>query len=188
MISRFKILFYILIVIAFVSCGKGKNTFSQKKLFDLNWKFFKGDIENAYQISFSDKDWRNLDLPHDWSKDNEMTDEIPDGLTVDLSSEIGWYRKHFEVPQNWTDKRILINFEGISDQSELFVNGISVADSEKGNDSFQTTLNSYLNYKGNNVIAIRVKIPKQIENTQQTELGIYKHVWLLIKDSPKFEN
>ena len=188
MISRLKILFYIFIVTTFVNCGSGKDTFTQKKLFDFNWKFFQGDIENAHQVNFADDDWRTVDLPHNWNKDNEIYKDIPAGLTVGFPSETGWYRKHFEIPQNWIEKRIQINFDGISNQNEIFVNGISVTDSQKENDSFQTTLNPYLNYKGNNVIAIRVIIPQKIENTRQPELGIYKHVWLVIKDSPKFKN
>ncbi len=38
-----------------------------EKLFDENWKFYKGDIANGEREYFDDKDWRDVELPHDWS-------------------------------------------------------------------------------------------------------------------------
>ena len=37
------------------------------RLFDDNWKFFKGKADGAENSSFEDTKWRILDLPHDWS-------------------------------------------------------------------------------------------------------------------------
>ena len=37
------------------------------RLFDANWLFHRGDAPGAEQPSFADADWRQLDLPHDWS-------------------------------------------------------------------------------------------------------------------------
>jgi len=35
--------------------------------FDFNWKFQKGEIKAAEKVDFNDKDWRSLNVPHDWS-------------------------------------------------------------------------------------------------------------------------
>ena len=35
--------------------------------FDFGWLFAKGDLAGAAQPEFTDKDWRKLDLPHDWA-------------------------------------------------------------------------------------------------------------------------
>lgn len=35
--------------------------------FNFGWKFFKGDSLHATQINYNDEDWREIDLPHDWS-------------------------------------------------------------------------------------------------------------------------
>ncbi len=157
------------------------------KLFDLNWKFSYGNDLHASEVDFNDQDWRTIDLPHDWSNDSEIEKTWENQSNSNLS-KTGWYRKHFEIPQEWLDKSILIDFEGICKQSEIYVNGISVADLKKNNSSFQVVLNPYLNYKEKNVIAIQVVIPDKTYNTRQTESGIYKHVWLVLRESPVSKN
>ena len=39
----------------------------EMQLFDFDWRFFKGDATNAQAPAFDDRQWRLLDLPHDWS-------------------------------------------------------------------------------------------------------------------------
>ncbi|MFY9153838.1 MAG: sugar-binding domain-containing protein [Prolixibacteraceae bacterium] len=157
------------------------------KLFDLNWKFNYGNNILASNIDFNDQNWKNIDLPHDCSKNEELRRTI-DSQSDSISTEIGWYRKHFEIPQDWLDKIILIDFEGISEHNEIFVNGTSIFNSKNGNSSFQAVLNPYLNSERNNIIAIRVAIPKQTDVNIHVESGIYKHVWLVIKDSSDSRN
>ena len=36
-------------------------------LFNDGWKFHKGDVTNAEKPALTDADWRQVDLPHDWS-------------------------------------------------------------------------------------------------------------------------
>ena len=36
-------------------------------LLDTNWRFYLGDLENAYEKNYSDADWRQVTIPHDWS-------------------------------------------------------------------------------------------------------------------------
>jgi len=180
---------FLFIIGNFIHCNVQNNDISRKQLFDLNWKFNHGNnVVLASEVDYNDQNWRSLDLPHDWSKDEALLKLSSENRVDSISKEIGWYRKHFEIPKNWLKKTIIIEFEGICDKTEIFVNGIAIADSIKGNNSFQTILNSYLNSEGNNVIAIRVAIPKQSENTWPIESGIYKHVWLVIKDSSEFKN
>jgi beta-galactosidase len=188
MLNRIKILLYIFIFAGVVNCGKKQESFTQKKLFDFNWKFYRGNISNAYKTDFADHGWRDIDLPHNWKNDQKFYGKMPNGLNIASSSETGWYRKHFEIPKNWTDKHILIDFEGISDQNTIYVNGLLIDSPQRNNDSFQTLLNPYLNYKGKNVIAVCVTISKQTEKTREIESGIYKHVWLVIKDPQNYRN
>jgi beta-galactosidase/beta-glucuronidase len=177
---------FLLIISNFIHCNVQNNNISRMKLFDLNWKFNYGNDNLACNFDYNDQNWRRIDLPHDWSKDEELRRTI-ENQSDSISSEIGWYRKHFEIPENWLDKSILIDFEGICDNNEIFVNGTSIVNSQKKNSSFQAVLNPYLNSHGNNVIAIRVAIPKQMDANWQTKSGIYKHVWLVIKDSQDFK-
>jgi beta-galactosidase len=168
----------------FIHCNMRTHEVGHKQLFDLNWKFNRGDAVFAAEVNFNDQNWQTLDLPHDWSEERDLFPLEPDPVTDSLSYVTGWYRKHFKIPHTWENKTILIDFEGICIHAEIFVNGTPIVDSLKGN-TFQTILNPYLNYQGNNVIAIRITIPNQRNQTSQSESGIYKHTWLIIKDSPE---
>ena len=48
------------------------------KLFDFDWKFYRGDITGASAPAYADKYWRTIDLPHDWSIENYSGPVKPD--------------------------------------------------------------------------------------------------------------
>ena len=64
--------------------------------FNENWKFYLGDASGAEGEQFDDSAWKNVDLPHDYSIDQEYTTagEAESGYKL---GGIGWYRKSFTV-------------------------------------------------------------------------------------------
>ena len=56
---------------------------------------------------------------------------------------IGWYRKTFNVPPAWKDKRVSIYFEGVYMNSEVFINGKSLGVHPYGYTSFSYDLTPY---------------------------------------------
>src|ERR1051325_2781529 len=44
--------------------------------FNQDWRFHLGDVNNAQDAGFNDSQWRQLDLPHDWSIEGPF-DERP---------------------------------------------------------------------------------------------------------------
>src|SRR5208283_5996674 len=79
--------------------------------FDLGWKFFQGDLTNAEQATFPDTDWKQINLPHDWS----IAGPYAETNSVDprggfLPTGVGWYRKHFLAPESLVGKKISIEF------------------------------------------------------------------------------
>ncbi len=177
MLDRIKILIFLLIIPVIVDCNRKPDNSVRKQLFDLNWKFTLENNQLAYQVDFNDRSWRNIDLPHDWSLDADLLKLSSENPGDSISC---WYRKHFIIPENWNSKNIQIDFEGLNDNYKIYVNGIPVDGAVEGGTSFQTHLNPYLNSNGKNVIAVRVTIPYQSNKTKQNEIGIYKHVWLVI--------
>jgi len=76
-------------------------------LFNENWKFHRGDVENAQNVDFNDNSWDNVNLPHDYSIDQEFTTsgEAESGF---LPGGVGWYRKTFVVPEKYQGKQLMI--------------------------------------------------------------------------------
>jgi beta-galactosidase len=155
----------------------------QKQLFDLNWKFSLENHKSANEIVFNDFNWIAIDLPHNWSSD-PLLKELPGKTALESqSNETGWYRKNFEIPENWQGKKIGIEFEGISEQHEIFLNGTPVKCSDKGTRNIKADLTPVLNSKGNNLIAVRIRVPSEPKLTPTSETGIFSHVWLVIKEN-----
>jgi beta-galactosidase len=148
--------------------------------FDKGWKFHLGDVKGAEKASAADKDWRSLNLPHDWSiegtfsKDNPAT---PEGGA--LPGGIGWYRKTFTVPLSSQGKLTYIDFDGVYTHSDVWINGHHLGFRPNGYISFRYNLTLYLNYGGVNVISVKVDNSEQPNSRWYSGSGIYRNVRLV---------
>ncbi|NVM66064.1 beta-galactosidase [Mucilaginibacter sp. SG538B] len=152
----------------------------QKLDFDKSWRFNLGAVENGEKTTLNDSKWRVLNLPHDWSiegkfsKDNPAT---PEGGA--LPGGIGWYRKTFTVPATSKGKLVYIDFDGVYQKSDVWINGHHLGFRPNGYISFRYELTPYLNFGGNNVIAVKVDNSVQPNSRWYSGSGIYRHVWLV---------
>jgi beta-galactosidase len=160
---------------------KAQESRQGKQLFDSNWKFFLGDPPAVSTVNFDDKNWRNLDLPHDWSIEGTPDKDNPMGTDGGyFPSGIGWYRKSFTVPASWKAKQVSIYFEGVYMNSEVFINGKSLGVHPYGYTSFSYDLTPFLKLQAKNVISVRVDNSKQRNSRWYSGSGIYRHVWLVV--------
>lgn len=160
-------------------------TKSERKIsFNSGWKFFLGDNKEASGSSFDDNNWRNLDLPHDWSIELPFDKESPTGTGGGaLRGGTGWYRKTFLVPASNKGKFIAITFDGVYRNSEVWINGNYLGKRPYGYSSFQYELSPYLNYGATkNSIAVRVDNSEQPNSRWYSGSGIYRNVWLTVTD------
>ncbi|MBP1649224.1 MAG: glycoside hydrolase family 2 protein, partial [Bacteroidetes bacterium] len=155
----------------------------RKQLFDESWKFLLGDPPAANTKDFDDSSWRNLDLPHDWSIEGRIDSTNPTGGGGGyFPAGIGWYRKKFNVPPVWKDRRVSIYFEGVYMNSEVFLNGKSLGVYPYGYTPFSYDLSPALHFNGENVLSVRVDNSKQMNSRWYSGSGIYRHVWLMVTD------
>ncbi len=146
--------------------------------FNFDWKFFKGDQPVASTRDFDDSGWRILDLPHDWSIEGPFSSQWASG-TGYLPGGIGWYRKSFDVPRNWKKGKVYILFEGIYNNSEVWINGNYLGKRPNGYISFYYDLTPFLIFGKKNIIAVRVDHSKFADSRWYTGSGIYRNVWLI---------
>lgn len=150
--------------------------------FNEGWKFSKGDVSNGQGTGFNDSGWSSVTLPHDWSIFNSFNQFSPSGSGGGyLDGGIGWYRKTFTVPSNYSGSKVFIEFDGAYMNSQVWINGTSLGTRPYGYSSFEYDLTPYLNFNGNNVIAVK------LNNNQPTSRwysgsGIYRNVWLTVLD------
>ncbi|MEO6633915.1 MAG: sugar-binding domain-containing protein, partial [Mucilaginibacter sp.] len=150
------------------------------QLFNGNWKFHKGDVVHGEDIGFADADWRQLNLPHDWSIEGAISKQWASG-TAFLPAGIGWYRKTFVIPSSSKNKKVYIYFDGVYKNSEVWINGHYLGKRPNGFVSFQYELTRYLNFGGTNVLAVKVDHSQFADSRWYTGSGIYRNVYLITK-------
>jgi len=149
--------------------------------FDDDWKFLKGDVQDAHLPDFDDEKWSKISLPHDWSIEGPFSKDAPGGETCAyLPMGIGWYRKQFTMPAITVGQKIFIRFDGVYQRSEVWVNGHSLGMRPNGYVSFIYDLTPHLQ-KGHqpNVLAVRVDNSLQPNSRWYSGSGIYRHTWLI---------
>jgi beta-galactosidase len=154
--------------------------------FNFDWKFMKGDQEGAQNPQYDDSSWRMLDLPHDWSIEGPFSQEWASG-TGYLPGGIGWYRKTFQLPSGKKDGRTFIYFDGVYNNSEVWINGTLLGKRPNGYISFQYDLTPYLLSGRENVIAVRVDHSKFGDSRWYTGSGIYRDVKLVFTPQVHFK-
>ncbi len=148
--------------------------------FDGGWLFKLGDFSSAMMAGFDDSDWQTVVLPHDWSSDGPFNASLASG-TGYAPGGIGWYRKHFLLDQGMAGKSVSIEFDGVYEGAEVWVNGQFVGARPFGYSSFQCDLTPYLNFgEGGNVVSVRVDHSRFADSRYYTGSGIYRNVRLVI--------
>jgi len=88
-------------------------------------------------------------LPHDWSIFNSFNQRSPAGDGGGyLDGGIGWYRKTFTVPSDYSGKKVFIQFDGAYMNSQVWINGTYLGIRPYGYSSFEYDLTPYLNIGG----------------------------------------
>ena len=155
-----------------------------RETFDFDWRFMRGDPAEAHLPGFADASWRKVDLPHDWSIEGPYSESEPSsGPGGYLPTGIGWYRKRFRVEAGDRGRIVTLEFDGVYQNSEVFLNGHSLGVRPYGFVPFAYELTPYLRLHAENVIAVRVDNSRQTNCRWYTGSGIYRHTWLLKTDA-----
>ncbi|MDR2274815.1 MAG: DUF4982 domain-containing protein [Sphingobacterium sp.] len=151
--------------------------------FNAGWRF-KLDSTRQYSQDPGGDQWRLLDLPHDWSIEMPFHEHSPAGSgAAYLDGGIGWYQKSFKLPQVDKGQRIFIAFEGVYENSEVWINGHWLGKRPNGFIGFEYELSSYLNWDGReNLLSVKVDNHKQPNSRFYSGSGIYRDVRLLIRN------
>ena len=158
--------------------------------FNQDWRFRLGDVAGVQDAGFDDSQWRQLDLPHDWSIEGEFSEQNPAGTGGGaLPGGLGWYRKMFTVPATAKGKLIFIEFDGVYRNGEVWINGHYLGKRPYGYSTFEYELTPYLVYGAQrNVIAVKVDNSQQPNSRWYSGSGIYRNVWLTTLDPVHVEH
>ena len=139
--------------------------------------------DGAADPSFDDRTWRKLNLPHDWAVEQKFDPKgsLSHGFKAIgrnfPDASVGWYRKSVFIPAKDLGRKISIAFDGVFRNSIVWVNGHYLGTEPSGYHGFEYDITDYLNYGGENVIAVRADVTIE-EGWFYEGAGIYRHVWL----------
>lgn len=153
----------------------------RRQLFNDNWKFNLGDQSNAHSNTYDDSSWDDIELPHDYSLSQDYTIEGEAESGYKLGG-IGWYRKSFTMDAVPADKQVKIEFGAIYMNATVYINGHKLGDHPNGYTPFAYDLTDYIDFEGENVLAVRVnhKFPS---SRWYSGSGIYRNVHLTLMDA-----
>ncbi|MDR1090606.1 MAG: DUF4982 domain-containing protein [Prevotella sp.] len=188
---------FFLIICSFGAANS--QTFRNEFLIEKNWKFSKGDFNEAALTGFNDRNWETVTVPHDWAiygpfdrkhdlqetavtQNGETVATVKTGRTGGLPYVgIGWYRNTFDIADfEKGQKRVSLLFDGAMSEACVYVNGREAIFWPFGYNSFHCDVTDLLNADGkNNTLAVR------LENKPQSSrwypgAGLYRNVHVIV--------
>ncbi len=179
------------------------------------WKFKWSPDPNSrpvdfYKTDYSVSEWTNIVVPGNWEiqgfgipiytninypfqKDPpKVTSEPPKNFTsYSQRNPVGSYCTKFQVPENWNDKLVFLNFGGVQSAMFVWVNGRKVGYSQNSMSPAEFDITSFI-HKGDNKLAVEVyrwSDGSYLEDQDMWRLsGIFRDVDLFIRPKTFFQD
>lgn len=133
--------------------------------------------------------WEPVTLPHDWKIRQEYVNPGNESSGTGLHNLGGdcllggeaYYRKTFSLPAEYEGKRIVLKFDGVMRDCQVWVNGCLLGSHFSGYSSFEMDITEHVLYGKEGVNAVLVKTTCNVQEGWWGEgAGIYRDVWLKI--------
>jgi beta-galactosidase len=161
--------------------------------FDLNWKFTRDDVAGAEDPGFDDSSWTTVSTPHTFNDVDSFRQIIShSGGDRGTYKGLSWYRKHFKLPARYAGDRVFLEFEGMRQAGDIFLNGKQIGLYENGVTAYGLDITSTVHF-GNDANVLAVKVDNRTDYKERSSGtpfewnandfnpdhgGINRHVWL----------
>ena len=186
---RNKILLFLLTFIG-ISQIAAASSVRDKYNFYSEWLLYVGDTPEAKEVRFQDTDWKKVTLPRPFNEDEAFRLSIEQ-----LTETVMRYRKHYRLPDDTKNKKVFVEFEGVRQGADFYINGEYIGLHENGAMAVGFDLTPYIKYGQENVMAVRIdnnwnykeratgtKYQWSDRNFNANYGGIPKNVWLHVTD------
>lgn len=165
-----------------------------KENFNRDWLFAYGELPGSESVELDDSTWCPVAIPHSFSIPYDLEDD-------NFYIGTGWYRKDFDVPADWSEKFITLEFDGVFQRTDIYVNGVKVPRNkvygyenftdlsapthEGGYNYFSVDITDFVKPGQTNLLAVKVDNIWQADLTprggdHQFSAGIYRDVTLKV--------
>ena len=183
-------LFLFVFLLTALSVINGQASERQKYNFNSEWKLRIGDFPKAKDTKFDDSKWKQVTLPHAFNEDEAFKLSIEQ-----LTDTVVWYRKSFQIPELKSNQKVFVEFEGVRQRGDFYLNGHYLGRHENGVMAVGFDLTPHIK-EGENVIAVRTdndwmyreegtnsKFQWNDRNFNANYGGIPKNVFLYVTDN-----
>lgn len=162
-----------------------------KTVLSLNdgWKYLPRGAEFAQKTKIDESKWQTVNIPHTWNAKDPFDD---DGTS---RRSVSWYRKKLVLDQHFKNKRLFLNFEGVGQVADVYINGVFAMQHKGAYTGFTVDITKLVkieNTPTENIIAV------QVSNAQNDFVpplsigyayygGIYRDVWLVATQNLHFD-
>ena len=132
-----------------------QNSNRVEMMLDTGWLFNATDVSNGQSKTLSESGWTRVCVPHA----NTITKHAYQGESA--FRFISWYRRHIIPSQAYAGRRFLLEFQGVSINATVYVNGTEVGSHLGGYTPFTIDITSNITAGQDNIIAVRVDSRQQ---------------------------
>ncbi len=178
--TKTKLLFLLFIGFVLANCQIQPNLAHQHRMkqnINRDWRFTFGDPDDdPCRVNYNDSSWQKVGLPHSFS--------IPYFRSHRFYTGYGWYRKKIQINDEWLTKNISLEFDGVFQVAEIYVNGEKAGEHRGGYTGFTLDISPFIK-SGENILAVRVNNiwdPKLAPRAGEHVFsgGIYRDVYLTV--------
>ncbi|MBO5155061.1 MAG: glycoside hydrolase family 2 protein [Eubacterium sp.] len=153
------------------------------------WKFSESYDEAMCFDTFDESGMENVRIPH-------TCKELPyHYFDESLYQMVSGYRRSFVAPESWKGQRIVLTFDGVAHDSEVFLNGEKVAEHHCGYTAFSSDISEKLRYGQDNLLTVRVDSRESLNVPPfgfvidyMTYGGIYRDVYMEVCNQEHLED
>jgi beta-galactosidase len=125
--------------------------------FNYDWKFIREDASGAEVPAFDDSRWDTVATPHSFNDVDSFRKIIShSGGDSGTYKGLSWYRKHFKLPAELAGQKVFLEFEGMRQAGDIYLNGKQVGLYENGINAYGIDITSALQFGKENVLAVKV--------------------------------
>mgnify|MGYP004674261937 FL=1 len=147
------------------------------------WKFHESYENEMIEAAYQDDAWKDVRLPH-------TCKETPFHYFDESSYQmVCCYRKHFFVPPEWKEQTVIVTFEGIAHEAQVFLNGKKIGEHHCGYTAFSIDISEKLQIGAENVLTVRVDSRENLNIPPfgyvidyMTYGGIYREAYVDLKN------
>lgn len=150
----------------------------EKINFCKDWLFCKKDS----------KIQKSVTLPHDAMLGEERLADNPSGSGgAYFSGNAYVYEKIFEAPLEWSNKKVVFQFEGIYQTAVIYLNHQEAGRVFNGYTTTEIVADSFLKYGSQNLIQVEVDNQNQPNSRWYSGAGIYRPAWIYLTEKEGIE-